>query len=345
MPRPNRMRIAFLYNVWHKYPDPDDPKTQLEADFDDRETINGIISHLKKIGHVVIPIEANERAYLKLYRYKKEIDMAFDFSFGLHGIYKYGHIPSMLEMLQIPFVGSSSFTRALTLNKVKMKQILMANGVSTLPYQVFRSDQETIKSPLSFPLIVKPIAQGSSAGILNKSVVHNPSELREQVRFIIRTFGQPAFVEPFLRWREFSVSLLGNPPQLLPVIEPNFALLPKRFNPIDSLEIKWIYEEQPGHHHLTCPAKVDRELFNRIKSIALRTWEVLEVRDLCRIDMRTDQKDNLYVLDVNCPPGLIPPSVSMTSYLPLAARAAGIDYDTMLKMIIDAAKKRYAGGR
>lgn len=335
------MRIAFLFNTRHFYPDPKDPRSQLEADFDDKETIDGIIAHLKKLGHKVLPIEANEDAYLILKRNKSKIDLAFDFSFGLYGIYKYGHIPGMLEMLQIPFIGSSSFTRALTLNKVKMKQVLIANGVPTLPYQLFESADESLIKSLSFPLIVKPVAQGSSAGIFNKSRVTNLKELKRQVKYIIRTFHQPAFVEPFLRWREFSIPMLGNPPEILPIIEPNFKMLPKKFVPIDSLEVKWVFEEQTTHHHLVCPAKVDKKLQIKIEKVARATWDALEVRDICRIDMRTDAKDNLYVLDVNCPPGLIPPPISTTSYFPMASRAAGMDYSQMLKKIIDAGKKRY----
>ncbi len=333
--------IAFLYNVRHRYPDPNDLSTQLEVDFDDPPTLEWIIKHLKKIGFKVIPIEANEKAYLKLYKNRKQIDFAFDFSFGLYGKNKYGHIPGMLEMLRIPFTSSSSFTRNLTLNKVKMKQLLIANNIPTLPYQVFHSKSEIKIRKLPFPLIVKPIAQGSSAGISNASVVNNEEELERQVKFISEIFAEAAFVEPFLRWREFSVAMLGNPPKILPIIEPDFSLLPKKFLPLDSLEVKWIFEEQSETNHLICPAKIDDTLKAKVEGIAYRTWEALEINDLCRIDMRTDEKNNLFVLDVNAPPGLIPPEVSQTSYFPLAARAAGIEYDEMLKMIIKAAMKRY----
>ena len=333
--------LAFLYNVRRIYPDPKDPQSDLEADFDDIETIEWIIKHLKKLGYSVLTIEANEEAYLKLYKNRKKIDFAFDFSFGLYGGQKYGHIPGMLEMLQIPFTSSSSFTRNLTLNKVEMKQILLANKIPTLPYQVFASENDKKRVGLSYPLIVKPMAQGSSAGISNKSVVHTDQELKKQVRFILRTFSYPAFVEPFLRWREFSVSLLGNPPRILPIIEPDFKKLPKKFLPIDSMEVKWVFEEEAETNHLVCPARLEPNLKKKVETIALKTWEVLDIKDLCRIDMRTDQKNNLYILDVNAPPGLIPPEVSVTSYVPLAARAAEIDYSTLLRTIIESGMKRY----
>lgn len=336
-----KINIAFLYNIRHHYPDPGDPRTHLEADFDDPQTIEWMIRHIKKMGHDVIAIEADERAYLTLLQKRAKIDLAFNYQFGLHGVYKYGHIPAMLEMLKIPFTSASSFTQALTLNKVKMKQILIANGISTLPYQIFNSSSKKKLDSLKFPLIVKPVAQGSSAGISDKSVVYSQKELKRQVDFIEKTLKQPAFAEPFLKWREFSVGLLGNPPKILPIIEPNYSLLPKKYLPLDSFEVKWIYEEEVEINHLICPARIDDKLRQKIESIALAAWEALNIKDLCRIDMRIDDKNNLYILDVNSPPGLVPPEVSLTSYFPLACRAAGIEYDEMLQTIINSALKRY----
>ena len=222
-----------------------------------------------------------------------------------------------------------------------MKQMLLANKVPTLPFEVFQSTQVVKKRKLEYPLIVKPIAQGSSAGISNASIVNSDDELKKQVNFIIKTFSAAAFVEPFLRYREFSVSMLGNPPVILPIIEPDFSLLPKKFLPIDSLEVKWIFEKEADEIHLTCPAKIEDNLKARIEDIALRTWEVLDIYDFCRIDMRTDEQNNVFVLDVNAPPGLIPPEVSDPSYFPIAANVAGINYEEMLKMIMDSAVKRY----
>ncbi|OGK16351.1 hypothetical protein A2774_02755 [Candidatus Roizmanbacteria bacterium RIFCSPHIGHO2_01_FULL_39_12c] len=336
-----RKNLALIYNLRRHYPDPKDPRSNLEADFDDPPTIGWMIKHLKKIGYNVIPIEADEKAYLKIYRHRKSIDLAFDFSFGLWGENKYGHIPGMLEMLRIPFATSSSFTRNLTLNKVKMKQILAANNIPTLPFQVFKNKSDVKIKKLPYPLIVKPIAQGSSAGITNKSIVKRDKELERQINFINTIFNTPAFVEPFLDFREFSVPLLGNPPRILPIIEPDFSLLPKKYRHIDSLEVKWIFEEQEETNYLVCPAKLSGTIKNKIEKVALATWDALEINDICRIDMRTDRNENLYVLDVNAPPGLIPPEVSMTSYFPLAARAAGIEYEELLKIILNSAIKRY----
>jgi len=72
------MNIAFLYNVRRRYPDPRDYRNQLQGDFDDPITIKWQIKHLKNLGFRVFPIEATEKAYLKLYRLKREIDLVFN---------------------------------------------------------------------------------------------------------------------------------------------------------------------------------------------------------------------------------------------------------------------------
>ena len=250
-------KISFLYNVRHRYPDPDDPQSQIETDFDDPETIAHIISHLEQCGLTVIPIEANQEAYLALYEQRQKIDLVFNYSMGIYGESRYAHLPAMLEMLRLPYTGSNPLTQALVLNKAKMQEVLSANGVPVLTSQVFHSPGDSLMEGLAFPLIVKPLGQGSSAGITSKSIVNSKSELSERVETIIAVFHEPALVQPFLDGREFSVPMLGNPPMVLPIIEPDFSKIPEGYARLDSLEIKWIFEEQSETHHLVCPAIVD----------------------------------------------------------------------------------------
>src|SRR3972149_8229153 len=190
--------IAFLYNVRHLYPDPKNPKTLREADFDDPETTKLQIMYLKKLGYKIIPIEANEKAYFKLYRLKHKIDLVFNVSEGLHGNDREAQIPAMLEMLQIPYTGSPPLTQAIILDKSKTKEILIAHKIPTLPYQLLKSKNDKFDKSLKFPLMVKPVSEGSSAGGNNKRVVYNETGLYKQVDYIEATFGEQALVEPYL---------------------------------------------------------------------------------------------------------------------------------------------------
>jgi len=336
----NNLTLAFLYNVRHKYPDPKDPGTIVDADFDDPDTISWMLKHFKRCGYDVIPIEANEKAYFSLYENREKIDIAFNYAEGMYGNDREAQIPAMLEMLSIPYTGSSPLTRENGHNKARMKDILIANNVSTLPFQVFKTSKDKLDKGLFFPLIVKPVAQGSSAGITNSSVVATEKELYKQVLFILDLFKQPALVEPFLSGREFSVPMIGNPPKLLPIIESKHDILPKKYLPLDSLEVKWIFEEESKGANFSCPAKISESLKKNIQEACFGAWQSIGYRDFCRIDLRCNGGEDPYVLDINAP-GLIPPEVSKTSYFPLSARVAGIEYDELLKMIIDEARKRY----
>lgn len=335
------MNIALLYNVRHFYLDIKNYRNQREADFDDPETTLWQIKHLKNLGFNVIPIEADNKAYLKLFRLKNKIDLVFNLAEGIYGRDRELQLPAILEMLQIPYTGSSPLTQAFSLNKAKAKEIFVARGIPTAPFQVIKKKQFVLDKKLKFPLIVKPIAEGSSMGITNNSVVYDNESLIKQVHKIILSFNEPALIEPFLEGREFSVAMLGNPLQPLPIIEPDHRMLPKKYLPFDSYEVKWYFEEQGNANYLKCPAEIDKKLGNKIKRICKQVCDALEVLDWCRIDIKCDRHGNPYVLEINSPAGLIPPEISQTSYFPLASREAGMDYEKMLLKIIKSAAKRY----
>ena len=333
-------KLAFLYNVRHKYPDPKNPATFNETDFDDPETIEAIVKHLKNICFDVLPIECDTNAEKILNSEKDNIGFVFNYSEEVFGSSPKIYMAEILEKIGLPFSGCSSEIQRLIIDKGKMKKVLISKNVPTLPFQIFKSPDEKLDGKLDFPVIVKPIARGSSAGITNKSVVHDAKSLSEQIKFVLDTFSEPAIVEPFVEGREFSVGMIGNPPEFLPIIEPKHEALPKNYYHIDSLEVKWLLEEELGENYFNCPAKVDANVKADIEKACLAAWNALNIRDFCRIDLRMNEKGDLYVLDVNSPPGLIPPEITTTSYLPMASRAKGIDYDQVILKIIEAGLER-----
>lgn len=336
------MNIVFLYNVRHSEKDSVDYENQLDRDFDDPATTKWQIKHLESLGHKIIPIEANEKAYFKLYRLRKKIDLVFNVAEGVGGKDRELQMPAILEILKIPYTGSSPLTHAFALNKSKAKEIFIANGIPTPDFQTVESIDFVLKKSLKYPLIVKPVAEGSSMGITNDSVVYNETSLKKQLKKIWKVFDEPALIEPYLEGREFSVSMLGNPPVILPVIESNHSILPKKYLPFDSYEVKWFFEEEAsGADYFICPTKMSKTLKNKIHNICHQVWKALHVVDWCRIDIRCDKNENPYVLEINSPAGITPPEVSVSSYFPIAARAAGIDYESLLQKIIESALKRY----
>lgn len=334
------LTVAFLYNIREVYPDPKSSDSQLVADADDPQTIKWMGKHLEKCGYRVIPIPVDKDIYLKLKEYKKEIDIAFNYSVCINRFRREIQVPLILEILEIPYTGPSPLTQSLVYNKAKVKEILMANGISTLPFQVFNEPEEKLRKEFKFPLIVKPNAEGSSAGITNKSVVNNLDELYKQIKYINKVFKQTALVEPFLTGREFSVPMVGNPPRIFPIIESDHSKLPAGYQPLDSLEVKWYFEESSKGANFSCPAKITPDLKKKIENICSAAWKALNMKDFCRIDIRCDKAGTPYFIEINHPAGMIPPEVSKSSYLPYSAQMAGLDYDELLKTIIEAGWKR-----
>lgn len=331
--------LAFVYNVRHQYPAVDNPETFLEVDFDDQETIDAMVKNFEEIGFKVLPIEADLKAEEKLLENKDKIALVFNYSEKVLGVEPKKFMAEIYEKHSIPFTGCSDETQKIIMDKALMQDILLKNNVSTLHHQVFTDINQKLDEGLVYPLIVKPLSEGSSAGITNKSVVNNEEELKRQIDFIIKTFDGRALVEPFLTGKEFSVGMIGNPPRILPIIEPNHGKLPKGYYPLDSLEVKWIFEEEIGGDYFDCPAKIDDNFKKEIEEMCLKTWEALKIQDFCRIDLRMNG-EKLYVLDVNSPPGLIPPEVSETSYFPFASGVSGVDYKNLLLTVVESAVKR-----
>src|SRR5439155_26289188 len=131
------------------------------------------------------------------------------------------HIAGIYELMGVPYTGSDSLTLGTALNKVRVKEILLYNGLPTPRFQLFKSPVRiTLDESMNFPLIVKPSREDASVGIEPASVVGNLQELRKRVRHVIEEFDQPALVEEYIDGRELNVGILGNrKPTVFPISE------------------------------------------------------------------------------------------------------------------------------
>ena len=334
------LKVALTYNLKRQPKADEQVPEDFFAEFDDEETVNAIASALRRGGCRVTKIEADENAYRKLRR--EMPDIVFNIAEGLHGESRESHIPTILEMLGIPYTGSGPLTLAIALNKAVTHQILEANLIPHPYFQVFKRADERIDPKLRLPAIVKPLSEGSSKGVRNNSMSRDEESLRRQALWVIKTYDQPAIAEEFMPGREFTVGLIGNnEPRVLPIVEILLSKLPGEANPIYSYEAKWLWDlpEKPLDI-FRCPAEIPRSLEEEIKRIAVSAFKVLDCRDLCRIDMRLDAEGKPRILEVNPLPGLIP-DPDAHSCLPEAARAAGYGYDQLICLILWNALKRY----
>lgn len=315
----------------------------LYAEWDDSETITAVRDAISEGGHEVTLIKADEDAYEKLRQLRPEL--VFNMAEGLYGESREGHIPSMLEMLRIPYTGSNPLTLALTLNKARAKQILLHDAVATPNYLVIEEvgEEPSAISELSYPMMVKPLFEGSSKGIRNDSIVNNIEELRAKADAIVEEYGQPALVEEYLEGREFTVAVLGNgaKARALPIVEIDYSALPPDVNPIYSYEAKWIFDrpEEPLDI-FKCPAELSEALKRDIEDVTLRAYRTLNVRDWCRVDVRLDGKGRANIIELNPLPGILP-RPEQNSCFPKAARAEGMDFIGLVNSVVDIARKRY----
>lgn len=310
------------------------------VEWDEEETILAVKNALEKF-HDVVLIEADINAYSKFITEKP--DIVFNIAEGSIGINREAHIPAMLDFLNIPYTASDPSTLTICLNKFRTKEILAYNKIPTANFVLIRSSEDLLNSNLNYPIIVKPIAEGSSKGIFNSSLIFDPTKVNGLIDKFVSTYNQELIAEEFLPGREFTVSIMGNgyETEVLPIVEINYAALPENVNPIYSYEAKWILDG-PEHQleMYLCPADLDETLEKNIKEICLKTFHVLNCKDWCRIDVRLDKNNVPNIIEVNPLPGILPDPKNNSCY-PKSARTAGLTYDEMINNVLYFALKRY----
>ncbi len=310
------------------------------AEWDTWDTINAV-KHAIESYHNVTLVEADHSAFTKL----KEInpDIVFNIAEGFNGVSREAQIPSILDMLQIPYTGSDPLTLATCLDKARTKEILSYYKIPNAKFVLVDDLKTAEEITLSFPLIVKPISEGSSKGIFSSSFVKNKNELMKEVERILIEYNQSALVEEFLSGREFTVAIIGNgnDAEVLPIVEISYNDFPKDFIPIYSYEAKWILDTKENPLDVfSCPAKIDSVLENKIKETVLRTYNVLRCKDWSRIDVRLDSNNEPNIIEVNPLPGILP-NPEENSCFPKAARTKGLNYNEMINKVLYVAAKRY----
>ncbi|MDP2364038.1 MAG: ATP-grasp domain-containing protein, partial [Ignavibacteria bacterium] len=211
------------------------------AEWDTWETINAVKDAIACYNNVTL-IEANEEAYNNFRKIKP--DIVFNIAEGAFGVSREAQIPAMLDMLQIPYTGSDALTLAICLDKARTKEILSYYKVPTAKFFVADRVEDAENQNLEYPLMVKPISEGSGKGIYASSFVHSKDELKREIKRITSEYNQSALVEEFLSGREFTVALLGNngDARVLPAIEIRFDKYPAGVEPLYSYEAKWILD-------------------------------------------------------------------------------------------------------
>lgn len=249
------------------------------------------------------------------------------------------YVAGLLEMLQVPFTGSTSQPMILARSKTLTKQLLQAAGLPTARFRTVNAGVSVPENDLGWPVIVKPAREDASIGIDQESVVTSQEKLQARIEFLWRTYGPEVLVEQFIIGREFHVSLLERDSQVhaLPFSEIFFHETdgPDKLWPIVSFNAKW--KEQSRDYKATPvvnPAVVDPALFEKVSNVAIEAFRLLGCRDYARVDIRVSDGCP-YILEVN--PN---PCISPLAGVAEALTSAGIGFPEFVISLIRQALRR-----
>jgi len=321
------MKIAVLTNLKKDVPlikehPPDD---EYWDDLDHVSTLKAILSALRAGGHRVKYIVPNVNLIRHLLNYKP--DLCFNLCEGHFGASREAQVPAILDMLRLAYTGSGVLGMSLAHHKHIAKKVFRREGVPTPPFFLVEDPHILPDFDIPFPLFVKPAHEGTSIGINEHAVVHDREALLHQIEWVWSKVHAPILVEQYIAGREFTVSILGD--EVLPVIEMKTptGYYSNRLKEID-----------PAGVVRVCPADIPREKLEQVQSIARAAMKHLELVDISRVDMRMDTDGNLYVLEVN-PLPLLLPDPQEASFV-ASSLAAGYSYIEMVNRIVAVSAER-----
>ena len=327
------MRVGLTYDLREAYlaQGLDEEAT---AEFDAPETIAAIEAVLRRRGFAPERIGGVRELAARLVNGDR-FAFVFNIAEGLVGVAREAQVPALLEGYGIPYTFSDPLTLALTLDKAMAKRVVRDHGIPTAPFAVLANLEALEGIALSFPLFVKPLAEGSGKGISATCHVNSPTALKQVSQSLLQRFDQPLLVETYLPGREFTVGLIGNgaDARVLGVMEIELNANAESF--CYSYANKVAYQARVGYH------LVDDDESRRAAAHALAAWRALRGRDAGRIDLRSNEHGEPQFLEVNPLPGLHP----VHSDLVIMARLNGVDYSDLLDQIIEACLKRCGHNR
>jgi D-alanine-D-alanine ligase len=278
-----------------------------------------VLEALRRRGVEAHPIDPLEHGIAPL------LEDAFDRAFVvLHGRGgEDGVIQGVLEALGLPYTGSGVLASALAMDKLRCKQLFQAVGLPTPPFELLTADTdwEAVVERLGLPLFVKPALEGSSIGI---SRVDSRAALRPAWEAAAH-YDDCVLAERFCAGAEFTVGVLNG--AALPVIRLE---TPHQFYDYDA---KYLADDT----RYICPCGLPDEREAALQKLALAAFDALGARGWGRVDMMTDAADEPWLLEVNTVPGM-----TGHSLVPMAARAAGIEFDELVLRILCATLGREA---
>ena len=240
---------------------------------------------------------------------------------SLHGRYgEDGTIQGLLDLIDLPYTGSGVLASALAIDKIVTKQVWISNGLATPEFEELtaNSDWNAVVKHLGLPLIVKPAHEGSSLGLTKvRSVDELPAAYQ-----LAAGLDKKVIAETCIIGDELTCPLVGqgSNAEALPVIK----IIPPQAN--YDFHNKYFSDET----QYLCPTGLASEVNERVQALALAAYKALGCRTWGRADVMLDQKTGKpYLLEMNTSPGM-----TSHSLVPMAAKAAGIEYADLVLWLL-----------
>ena len=329
------MEIGLAYDLKDTViPTSSGPEDALE-EYDSPETVEAITAAIESLGHSVIKLGGGKEFIVNILQ--NDLDFVFNICEGL-GNYKSreAQVPSILEMLGLPYSGSDPLCLAVCLDKPLTKTLVATAGVRTPRWKLITENKQLKDmtfGDFTLPAFVKPAYEGSSKGIRLGSRTETVTQTIEVAAKLLDHYQQPVMIEEFISGDEVTVGMLGNaPPALLGIMR----VLPRQNNSnfIYSLEVKREWQQLVNYE---CPARLDKGILDEITDLSLRVFTTLSCRDFARLDFKLDSEGTPYFLEINPLAGLNPKSSDM----PIMAYKLGWTYQALISAILNAALQRY----
>ena len=231
-----------------------------------------------------------------------------------------GVLQGVLETLNIPYTGSGVMASALSMDKLRTKLCWRGCGLLTPDWYLIRGEQDVDAciENMAFPLIVKPAQEGSSIGM---SKVENRQQLLD-AWVLAENYQCDVFAEAWVVGKEYTVAVLTG--QALPVIRLE---TPNQFYDYDAK-----YCASTTQYH--CPSGLSGDQEKQLQILAMTACEVIGVSGWARVDVFFDEQDQAQLIEVNTVPGMTDHSL-----VPMAAKAAGIDFSELVWRILETSLK------
>lgn len=325
------MKIGLTYDLRSEYLA--EGYSEIEtAEFDRDDTIDALEETLKVLGHNPERI-GNVRRLIECLVAGDRWELVFNIAEGLKGISREAQVPAILDIYGIPYTFSDPLVMSLTLHKGMTKRIIRDAGIPTSDFLVV---EQTIKEgDILFkpPFFIKPVAEGTGKGVSPRSIIRRLEDLESACEVMLNEYKQPVLIERYLSGREFTVGITGTGNDAVAIGTMEVYLLKAAEQGVYSYVNKEKCEELVEYKIMD---STEDPLVKRAEEISLRAWQILGCRDAGRVDIRCDEEDSPYVLEVNPLAGLHPEH----SDLPIISKGVGLGYQALIERIIISASKR-----